>query len=234
MTARAWLAKAKVAASEHRSLVEATAAVIAGLAVSVVIGVALHGRASALKAERTRLERVAAIADEWRGIFQPPTQSEQLAWRRADRELGELGLRAPAHLELIRLVSARAEEVGIPDTRVQIAPAGDIALPDRSADTLRIYTADFVLRVQYTGGLDATRAFLSVLPAALEPYSITVEMASGSVRTALTLAVYIVESNDTEQDIPGDAISGAAAADRAGNPRRALGRNASAAGSAAR
>lgn len=234
MNARAWLQKIGALLREHRAFIEAATAVGAGAVVLFLVGAALHRRAGTLADERARLERVAAIANEWRSTFQPPSESEQLAWRRADRELGALGLEQPAPLELIRLVSARAEEVGIADARVRVAEAGDVALPDRSADTLIIATADFVLRVQYTGGVDPTLAFLSVLPAALEPYSITMETTDGTVRTALVLAVYLVESHETEQDSAVDTIGSAAAADRAGGPRRALGRGARTARSAAR
>jgi hypothetical protein len=107
-------------------------------------------------------------------------------------------------------------------------------MPDRSADTVLIATADFALRVEYTAGYEATLALLSVLPAALEPHHINMEHASGSVRTALVLTVYIVEGHETEQDSPVAAIGGSAAARGAGGARRPLGGDARAAGSATR
>ena len=230
MKARAWLDRAIGIVGEHRVVAESAAIVVALVVTLLVLGTALHRRAGALNAERTRLERVTAIAMEWERTFQPASASEQLAWRRADQELGALGMHAPAQLELIRLVSARAEEVGIPETRVRLVDAGELgAMPDRSADTLSIVSADYAVSVEYMGSFDETLAYLSVLPPALEPQQISMKAENGRVRTTLVLTVYIVESHGTEPDSTVDATSGAAAADPGGSVGGPLGSNARAA-----
>lgn len=145
--------------------------------------------------ERTRrvkqAEATLATMAEWRRKYVPAVAAESLSWRRTMLELQSLGVMGDERLAMTRFVARAAEEAGLTDVRVTIAPPDTTGTDTRlSAEGVRRTPASFSLSVECRGGLRAVVGFLGQLPPSLSATHLSLVHQDGRARHRFALAAY--------------------------------------------
>jgi hypothetical protein len=185
---RARLDPLLAAARTHRFWIECSTLTLLGLVAALSSGLAALERAEALRERTAETGRVRRAMVRWTTELHPPTPRESLAWRESERMLLALGVEAEEPLSLARLISQRAEEVGVADVRIRLA-SGDslVTPPPLEAGSVVVESGPHGLVVDFSGSMSEVIGFLGSLPPQVRVGSMRVTAEDPGVRASVVL-----------------------------------------------
>lgn len=183
-----------------------------GLAALIVILAALStgrsalARAHRLEARADTLARVLRQADHWLLDYQAPAAAESAAWRRSERDVRDLGVRASDRIAVAHVVTQRAEELGIAQVRVRLEPPDTLTPPAPRVVDEWSFEMGSVLAVEMGADFPAVVSFIGALPPQVEVRQVRLARTGEAVRTRfilITRALSHEGASDTEVASPG-------------------------------
>lgn len=175
-------------ARAHRFWLECSTLTLLGMVAALSWGLAAMERAETLRERTAEMERVRRAMARWTTELHPPTPHESLAWKQSERMLLSLGAEAEEPLSLARLVSQRAEEVGVADVRIRLASGDSVAAPPPlDAGSVVVEFGPQGLVVDFSGSMSEVIGFLGSLPPQVGVASMRLTAQDPGVRASVVL-----------------------------------------------
>lgn len=173
---------------ENRFWIELAGLTLLAVAAAFALGSRALERTRALEARAVELEDVRAAVHRWSEQLHPPTPRESADWAESERALRSLGVESTQPLTLARVVSERAEEVGISNLRIRLASADSVSPPPPlEVGTWAIETGVAGLMVEFSGDIGDVISFLGALPPQVGVGGMTVRGEDGSLEVSAAL-----------------------------------------------
>ena len=176
----------------NRAAAELVAFCVLVTFVAFFIGVRARKKLGELEVSQMQVAHVATSIEQWQTRYQPVTPAERAEWSRFESSGAHFATANGGRFFLAQALTQLGEAAGLSEVRVRFAadaaPAPQPAPP--ASTPLAPNTADYQLRMTFSGSFAAAARFVSSLPSIASPLQLTASRQNGSGEFTLVLSIH--------------------------------------------